>query len=149
MWSIPSCSYTLSPFLQGSLSLEERDLMETSCLGPSVPRSLTLCIMSDCGSLYLSTSVAGVSFSDDSYSWYWCVSMSRMDHDNFFSTWINLQLETLILVNYPMEFYFPIMILSVIIQEMCPVEYLLSCHINLITSHLFFKNSLEEFSGHC
>jgi hypothetical protein len=44
----PSGSYTLSAYsASGSLNTVERDLMETSHLGLSVPRALTLCIMSD------------------------------------------------------------------------------------------------------
>lgn len=39
--------------------------METSHLGPSVPRSLTLCIMAGCGSLHLFPTAAGGRFSDD------------------------------------------------------------------------------------
>jgi hypothetical protein len=37
----------LPPLLPGSLSPEERDLMEISHLGLSIPRSLTLCVMAD------------------------------------------------------------------------------------------------------
>jgi hypothetical protein len=40
--------------------------METSHLVLNVPRSLTLCIMTGCGSLYLFTSAVGRSFS---YVW--------------------------------------------------------------------------------
>lgn len=43
----------LPPHLQGFLTPKERDLVKTSCLELSVPRSVTNCIMSDCGSLYL------------------------------------------------------------------------------------------------
>jgi hypothetical protein len=41
------------PLQQNSMSTDGRDLIETSCLGLSVPRSLTLCIMSGCRSLCL------------------------------------------------------------------------------------------------
>jgi hypothetical protein len=47
----------------GSLNPEGKDLMETSCLGLRVPRSLTLSIMSGCGSLHLFCEGGG--FSDD------------------------------------------------------------------------------------
>lgn len=40
----------LSPLLQSSLSPEEKCLMKTSHLGLSVPKSLSLCELSSCGS---------------------------------------------------------------------------------------------------
>lgn len=40
------------PLLQGSLSCEGRDLMETCHLGLSVPGTFTLFTLSNCGSLY-------------------------------------------------------------------------------------------------
>jgi len=44
----PSGSYTLSAYsASGSLNSVGRDLMDTSHLGLSFPRALTLCIMSD------------------------------------------------------------------------------------------------------
>lgn len=42
----------LLPLLQGSLSHEGRNLVETSCLGLNIQRHLVLCVMSGCGSLY-------------------------------------------------------------------------------------------------
>lgn len=46
------------PLLAGSLSPEGRDLMEASHLGLNVvPRSITLCIISSCRPLYLSSSI--------------------------------------------------------------------------------------------
>lgn len=52
--SIPSGLYLLSAdFSVGFLSPEGRDLMETFHLGLSVPRSLTICIMSVCGCPFL------------------------------------------------------------------------------------------------
>lgn len=41
------------PLLWGCMSSEERDLFETFHLEPSVPIFLTLCILSNCGSLYV------------------------------------------------------------------------------------------------
>lgn len=59
-------SYTLFiSLLQDSLSPEERKLMETFHLGLSVPRSLTLCVLSSYGSLYLFSSAAEGSVSDN------------------------------------------------------------------------------------
>lgn len=43
----------LPPILQGFLTPKGRDLVKTSCLELSVPRSVTICIVSDSGSLYL------------------------------------------------------------------------------------------------
>ena len=57
--------FLVPPLLWGSLRLEVRNLMEASCLELSVLRSLTVCIMSDCRSLYLFPCDAGVRFSDD------------------------------------------------------------------------------------
>lgn len=48
--SIPSGSYTLSPLSQSSLCPKERAVMETYLFGLPVPSSLTLCILSGCGS---------------------------------------------------------------------------------------------------
>ena len=57
--SILSDSYTLSVFLlQGSLSIEGRDLTYTSQLELCVPSSLSHCIMSECGSLIFLSSAA-------------------------------------------------------------------------------------------
>ena len=57
------------PLLQGSLSPEGRDLVETSLLelfiSSRVFQDLFLCVMSGCGSGYLLPSAAGGSFSDD------------------------------------------------------------------------------------
>lgn len=44
---------TLSSLLHRSLSLIGKDLMRTSHLGPSVPKSLTFCAFSSCGSFML------------------------------------------------------------------------------------------------
>lgn len=64
--SVLSGSYTLlRPRPQGSLGPERRDLMETFYLELSIPRSLALCILSGCGSLYLFPSAARGSFSND------------------------------------------------------------------------------------
>lgn len=66
--SMPSDSYILHhilPLLQGFLSIERRDLIETSHLGQSIPRSLTLHIISGRGSLYLFPFDARGILSDD------------------------------------------------------------------------------------
>jgi hypothetical protein len=55
----------LPPFLQESLGPEGKDLMEISCLGLAVSRSLTLCILPAYGFLYLFPSAAGGSFPAD------------------------------------------------------------------------------------
>ena len=47
------------------LKITNEVLKEKGHLGLSIPRSLTLCILSGCGSLYLFPSAAGGSFSDD------------------------------------------------------------------------------------
>ena len=74
----PSGSYTLSAYsASGSLNTVERDLMETSHLGLSVLRYLTLCIMSGCGSLYLFPSAAGGSFSEDDWARHWSMSIAE------------------------------------------------------------------------
>jgi hypothetical protein len=52
--SISSTSYVLSvPSSAGFTETHGSDFMEISCWGRNVPRSHPLCIMSDCGSLYL------------------------------------------------------------------------------------------------
>ena len=51
-------------FLESLVSPEGRDLVKTSCLRLSIPRSLTLCIMSTCGFLYLFPCTAGRSYFD-------------------------------------------------------------------------------------
>lgn len=51
-----------SPLLQCSLSSRERDLMETSHLYRTAPRSFILCVMSNYGSSYLFPSAARGSF---------------------------------------------------------------------------------------
>ena len=56
--SISFVSYSLFHLLQCFLSSVGRDLMETSHLGLSVPRSLTLCMLSGYCSLYLFLSAA-------------------------------------------------------------------------------------------
>lgn len=69
---IPLGSHTLLPSLLGhSLSSAGRDLTETSYLGLSLPRSLTLCIMSDCGSLYSVPSAEGGGVSGESRTRHW------------------------------------------------------------------------------
>ena len=57
--SPPALTSFLSPHPQGSLSLKGRGLMETSYLELSLPKSLTLCTLSGCGSLYFFPSTAG------------------------------------------------------------------------------------------
>jgi hypothetical protein len=55
-WCHPSSltlSLILPPFLQGVLSSEKRDWLELSHFGLSVRRSLTLCVTSDSGSLFV------------------------------------------------------------------------------------------------
>lgn len=44
---------SLPPILQGSLTPARRELMDPSHIELSVPRSLILCVVSGCGSLYL------------------------------------------------------------------------------------------------
>lgn len=59
-WCLPSplaLILFLPPLLLGSLSPEGRDLIQTSLLGLSVLRPLTLCVLSE--SLYLFPSAAG------------------------------------------------------------------------------------------
>lgn len=69
--SIPSGSYILFASSFTGLSCpEERDLMETAHLTLSIIRSPSLYIMSDCGSLCLS-SFAGESFSDEDWTRHW------------------------------------------------------------------------------
>lgn len=61
--------FSIPPWLShssaGSLSPEGVDLMETSQLELSVARSPFLCVLSDCGFLYLSPSAIGGSFTED------------------------------------------------------------------------------------
>jgi hypothetical protein len=61
-------AFFIPSFLQGSLSPEERTLLETSHLGLVFSRFLTLCIMCGCGSLYLFLFATGGRFSDECYS---------------------------------------------------------------------------------
>lgn len=49
--SILALNLLLPPLLKNSLSTEWRDMMETSHLGLSAPRSFTLCTLSSCRSL--------------------------------------------------------------------------------------------------
>ena len=56
--------WLLPPLPKGVLSSLERDLMEAFHVGESVPRLLTICILSGCGSLFLFPSGARGSFSD-------------------------------------------------------------------------------------
>lgn len=58
----PSVALTVLPFLllQGSLSPNRRDSMETCHIGSNVPSSPSLCIMSGCGFLYLFPSAGGM-----------------------------------------------------------------------------------------
>ena len=66
MSSIPSGSYTIpTSSAVRFLRHEERDLMETSHLGFSVSRSLTLYRISVCKSLYSLPSAKEESFTDD------------------------------------------------------------------------------------
>lgn len=53
--------------LQGALSPLGRDLIETAHLGLGLP-ALSLCILSSCGSLYLSSYAAGGSFPDHGWA---------------------------------------------------------------------------------
>ena len=63
-WHLPPSLALILPSLsRGSLSPEERDLMETSCLQLSVPRFLPLWIMPGC-LLYFVPSAAGGSIYD-------------------------------------------------------------------------------------
>jgi hypothetical protein len=64
-WGPPSSLDLSTSVSTGSLSSEGRDLMETFHLGMSVPRSLTLCVMPDSGSLHLFLSAVGGNFSED------------------------------------------------------------------------------------
>lgn len=58
--SILSGSYNFYPhLLWDSLSLEMKNLMEASNVELCVPRTLTLCVISGCGSLHLFLSAAG------------------------------------------------------------------------------------------
>lgn len=56
---------SLSPLLQGSLSCEGTDVMVISYLGLNLPRTLNLCTLSSCNSLYLFPSTTGGIFYDD------------------------------------------------------------------------------------
>lgn len=70
----------LHSFCSSSVSFlytEERDLVETSHLGLSFPRSFDLCNMSDCGSLYLLPSTAGGNISVDEWARNWFVSIAE------------------------------------------------------------------------
>ena len=58
-------AFFLPSLVHGYLVHEERDLMETSHLSLNMLRSLIHCIMTDCGFLYLFSSVAGGSVSDN------------------------------------------------------------------------------------
>lgn len=65
--SIHSGSYILflPELVQNSFRTKGRDFMETTVLGLSVPGSLTSCVLSVYGSLYLFPPHAGGSYSDD------------------------------------------------------------------------------------
>lgn len=67
----------LSPLPWGSLSSARSDLMQISHLGLSVPRSLTLFIMSDSESLCLFQFAAGGSFSDHGWGRHLSVSLAQ------------------------------------------------------------------------
>ena len=73
VFSIPSeLLRLLSPLLLlDSLNPEGRDLMKTSHLGLSVPRSLAFSIITGYGLLYLFLSVVGGRFSDDGWTRHW------------------------------------------------------------------------------
>lgn len=62
---VSSFTLFLPPLKRATLSSEGRDSMEISCVGLSVPRSLTLYSMSVYMSQYLFSSVAGGNISDD------------------------------------------------------------------------------------
>lgn len=67
-WWPPSplaLTFFMPPVLQGSLSPEERHLMEECHLVLSIPRSLTLCTVSTCESQNLFPSTTGAGFSDE------------------------------------------------------------------------------------
>lgn len=63
--TISAVALFLPPLLQGLLSLVMMDLMETSHVGLSVPRSLSLCIMFGYRYLNLFSYAAGRNFSDE------------------------------------------------------------------------------------
>jgi hypothetical protein len=83
--SSPSSYSTTLPPLQGSLSPQGSDLIETSHLGLSVPRSFTFCVTSGCGSLHLFPSAAGGSFSEDGWARHWSMSIAGCYQDSFFA----------------------------------------------------------------
>lgn len=55
-----SLAFFLPPLLQSTLSPKGRDLIDTSHLGLSISRSLMLCTLSGCGSLYLFPSTSEI-----------------------------------------------------------------------------------------
>ena len=64
-------------FLFLGFSGNPRDLMKTSHLGVSVPRFLTLCMLSGCGSLYLFLPTAQESFSEDGWARHWSMGITQ------------------------------------------------------------------------
>lgn len=78
-WCFPS-PLTLKiflPLVQGSLSPEERELMETPHLGLSVSRSLTVCTLSRFVDLYLVSSTARERFSDGGGARHWSMGIAE------------------------------------------------------------------------
>lgn len=79
LWCLLSLTLFPSFLPQGSLRGERRELMEASHLRMSLPRVLTLCTLSNCGSLYLFPCLAGRGFSDDGWTRHWSMhECSRM-----------------------------------------------------------------------
>lgn len=71
-------THKILPFCVDLLNSKGRYFMDTSYIGLSVPRSLTVYIKSDLGFRYLLSSAAGGGFSNDSWTVYW--SMSRAEY---------------------------------------------------------------------
>lgn len=66
------------PLPQGSLNPGGRDFMNTFHLGQSVPRSLTLCMLSGNASLQLFQSATGGSFADGGWAKYWSMGTAEI-----------------------------------------------------------------------
>lgn len=81
--SIPSGSYSFLPPLQHSdQSSEERDLMQISLLGTSVPRFYSHFLLTGGGSLYLSLYEVGGGFSCDGSARHQSKGIEGSDYDN-------------------------------------------------------------------
>jgi hypothetical protein len=78
----PVFTLFLLPLPQWSLNPSVKKVMETSNLGPSIPGSLTLCMMSGRGSIYLFPSASGGSFSDGWLSKTWSMSPAECHYCN-------------------------------------------------------------------